>query len=117
MLKLSHKRLRVWQAAVGLAKRVYATTRTFPSEEAFGLTSQLRRGSVSVASNIAEGAARRPGGDRRRFYEIARASLVELDTQLEICLELGYIDSSEVSSLAEEMNRTFALLCRMVDTA
>lgn len=82
MLNLNHKDLKVWEKSIELVTDIYALTDDFPSEEKFGLISQLRRASVSIPSNIAEGASRKSENERKRFYEIARSSLVEVDTQM-----------------------------------
>ena len=89
MGKERHRTLKVWRDAVALARDVYAHTATFPPEERFGLTSQLRRAAVSVASNIAEGSRRLPT-DNRNFLRYALGSLAECDTQLIIAEQLGY---------------------------
>ncbi len=89
MEKERHRTLKVWRDAVALASDVYAHTATFPPEERFGLTSQLRRAAVSVASNIAEGSKRLPQ-DNRQFLRYALGSLAECDTQLIIAERLGY---------------------------
>ncbi len=103
-----HQRLELWQQAMMLVKEIYAVTVDFPREEMFGLVSQMRRAAVSIPSNIAEGAAR--DGDREyiRFLNIARGSLSELDTQLQIAIMLGYLDESH--SLHDLMNRVGRLL-------
>lgn len=86
MIKLKHKELKVWKLSIDLIAAIYDLTTSFPTHERFGLTDQIRRSAVSVASNIAEGSSRSSGKERSRFYEIARSSLVELDTQLEIAV-------------------------------
>jgi len=86
-----HKKLLLWQEAMALVVQVYELTRTFPREEEFGLKSQLRRASVSVVSNIAEGLARKSKNDKLHFLNISQASLSELDTQVEISLRLQFI--------------------------
>ena len=90
-MKRSHRSLKAWQKAIELVERVYAETKTFPKEEMFGLTSQMRRAAVSVPANIAEGAARSGTKELARFLSIAEASLSELDTHVEISLRLGYL--------------------------
>ena len=75
-----------WQKAMDLAAAVYEVTRTFPKEELFGLTSQLRRASVSVASNIAEGQGRLTAGESAHFPGMARGSVLEVSTQLELAI-------------------------------
>ncbi len=89
-----HKRMAVWQLAMQLVEQVYQLTALLPEHERFGLISQMRRCAVSVPSNIAEGAARRSDKDFLRFLGIARGSLMELDTQLEICFRLGFLQNN-----------------------
>ncbi|MCP5324711.1 MAG: four helix bundle protein [Oceanospirillaceae bacterium] len=84
----------VWQLAMQLVEQVYQLTALLPEHERFGLISQMRRCAVSVPSNIAEGAARRSDKDFLRFLGIARGSLMELDTQLEICFRLGFLQNN-----------------------
>lgn len=86
-----YKDLLVWQKAIDLVTQVYVATRSFPREELYGLTSQIRRAAVSVPSNIAEGQARLTPGEFRQFIGIAKGSLSELDTQLIIAEKLGYL--------------------------
>ena len=76
MLNLNHKKLEVWKLSVDLIKLTYKTTESFPKSELFGVTNQLRRASVSIASNLAEGCARKSVIERKRFFEISRSSLV-----------------------------------------
>jgi four helix bundle protein len=100
-----HKRLDVWKLAVELAVSVYRATEKFPGEERFGLTSQIRRAAVSIPSNIAEGAARRGKKEFVQFLHTARGSLSEMDTQLDIARELGFLDRTNWSDLNEKMER------------
>ena len=86
----SHKDLDVWQAAVNLATQVYKLTTKYPKEEIYGLVSQMRRSSISIASNIAEGAARASNKEFIQFLYIALGSASELDTQIEISKQIGY---------------------------
>jgi four helix bundle protein len=86
-----HKKLDVWKLSMDLADAVYRLTASFPAEEKFGLTSQLRRAAVSVSSNLAEGAARSSKKEFGQFLSIARGSLSELDTQLDLSTRLGLI--------------------------
>jgi len=89
----THRDLEVWSKSIELSVAIYQLTRSFPTEERFGLASQLRRASVSVPSNIAEGAGRGSRGEFLRFISIARGSLAELQTQLEIARRCGLCDS------------------------
>jgi len=95
----SHKDLDVWKRAVDLSVEVYRKTGAFPKEEIYGMTSQMRRASVSIASNIAEGAARRTERDFIRFLHMALGSASELDTQIEIVIKVGYADRIAIKEL------------------
>ena len=89
----SYRDLRVWNAAMSLVLEVYKITETFPRDERFGLTSQLRRAAVSVASNIAEGHARTTRGEYKNSVSVARGSVAEVEVQLFLAKELGYQQS------------------------
>jgi four helix bundle protein len=99
MLTLSHKKLEVYTISLNLIKEVYFITSHFPAEEKFGLTTQIKRAAVSISCNIAEGAGRISKQEKKRFFEIARSSCVEVDTQLEIAIMLNYIEINEIESL------------------
>lgn len=92
-----YKSLIVWQRSIALVKLIYQATAKFPSDEKFGLISQMRRAAVSIPSNIAEGQARRTTGDYVRFVSTAEGSLAELDTQLTIAIELNITDKADAS--------------------
>jgi four helix bundle protein len=104
----SHYRLAVWKRSMRLVRAVYEVTAGFPDDEKFGLVSQMRRSAVSVPSNIAEGAARSSKGEFARFLLIARGSLMELDTQVWIAIDIGLID--EARSLNREILEILAML-------
>jgi four helix bundle protein len=97
----THKDLIVWQKAVSLATEVYAATGALPHDERYGLTSQMRRAAISVPSNIAEGAGRSSRAEYLHYLSIARGSLAELETQLQIARKLHLMDSHLESQLAE----------------
>ena len=102
------EKLDIWKKAANFADTVYHTTRTFPSDERFGLTSQLRRAAVSVSSNIAEGASRSSDNDFARFLEIAYGSLLEAVSESEIARRQGFLDNSKYTTLynqAEELSK------------
>ncbi len=86
-----HKRLVAWQRSIDFVVVVYELTKRLPKEEEFGLKSQLRRASVSVPSNIAEGLTRKSKNDKVHFLNMAQGSVSEIDTQLIVCVKLGYI--------------------------
>jgi four helix bundle protein len=114
MLNLSHKKLDVWKLAITFVKEIYKATQKFPKSEIYGLTNQLRRAAVSVPSNIAEGASRNSVADRKRFYQIARSSLVEIDTQLEVALELKFCSEETISVLGQRLNHLFAMTTNLI---
>ena len=104
----SYRDLTVWQKSMYLVTCVYQATKQLPKEEQYALTSQMRRASISIPSNIAEGAGRYNTKDYIHFLRIARGSNNELETQLLICEQLHYLSSEEVKSylkLCDEINR------------
>jgi four helix bundle protein len=94
-----HKKLKAWQGAMDLCMRIYEMTEGFPRHELYGLASQMRRAAVSIPCNIAEGSARSSEKESAQFYNIARASLSELDTQIEIANRLKYIGADANAKL------------------
>jgi four helix bundle protein len=92
----SFRELRVWHAAMELALAIYDITTALPTEERYGLTSQLRRSAVSVPSNIAEGHTREGTREYLYFISVAQASLAEVMTQLDLAARLGYLTANEV---------------------
>ena len=87
-----HKKLIAWQKSMDLVEKIYELSRTFPREEIYGLSSQMRRAAISAPSNIAEGAAGRSPVQFRNYLSVAIGSLNELATQLEIARRIGYLD-------------------------
>jgi four helix bundle protein len=114
MIKLNHKNLSVWKKSLLLVKEIYILTKKLPKEEIYCLTSQLRRAAISITSNIAEGAARKSAHERKRFFEVSRPSLVEIDTQIEICLSIEYFTFAEIEELSKISNEVFALFTAMI---
>ncbi len=114
MLELSHKKLDVWKTDIQLVKKNYKLTKNFPHEELFGLTSQLRRASVSVPSNLSEGLAREYKAETKRFLDISRSSIVEIDTQLEISLLLQFCKENDLKTIDELLNKSFAMTTRLI---
>ena len=97
-----------------LVIEMYAITKTFPSNEAFGLQDQIRRAAVSVPSNVAEGAARHTLKELKHFLHIAQGSLSELDTQLEIARRLHYVRGNDWQRLDEKMERVDKMLSGLI---
>lgn len=110
----AHKKLKAWQEAIVLAKLVYEATAVLPPTEKYGLTSQMRRAAVSIPSNIAEGAARKGRKESIWFYTISRASLSELDTQIELCHVLGFFNSSHDTRLIAQVDTVDSLLSGLI---
>ena len=98
----SYRDLIAWQRAMQLVTDIYRATGRFPIEERYGLSNQLRRAAVSVPSNIAEGQARFSSKEFHRFLSVARGSLVEIETQLQIAMNLGYMSQNEGTTLMDE---------------
>ena len=108
----SYRELNVWQKAMDFAVHVYKVQQGFPSEERYGLCDQLRRAVVSIPSNIAEGRGRETAKDFSHFLTLARGSLNEVSTQLELAARLGYLDSG--SGLYEESQEIRKMLNAMI---
>lgn len=112
--KRRHHELEVWRDALELVESVYRVTTSFPSEERFGLTSQLRRAAVSVPSNIAEGCARRTRAELVQFLHVARGSLAEIETQVQIARRLEMLATDD--ALDELIDRVFAKLGALINS-
>jgi len=105
-----HTKLRAFELADGLALEVYRLTATFPKEEMFGLTSQMRRAAVSIASNIVEGCARQSEADYLRFLNIAYGSVRELQYQVSLAHRLGYLKPDDCEELGASCIETSKVL-------
>ncbi|MFA5353748.1 MAG: four helix bundle protein [Thermodesulfovibrionales bacterium] len=108
------KELRVWQEAKGLAINVYRLTSEGRLSRDFGLKEQIQRSSVSIASNIAEGYERNSDKDFVRFLLIAKGSLAELRTQLEIAKGIGYVDENAYNDFENQCNKIGAMLTKLI---
>jgi four helix bundle protein len=110
----SYRDLQIWQKSVALVKSVYQETDHFPDNERFGLVNQMRRAAVSIPSNIAEGQARQHSGEFRQFLFIALGSIAELETQVIISQQLGFLSGTASTALQndllelQKMTRTLA---------
>jgi four helix bundle protein len=114
MLNLNHKNLDVWKRSMDIVLEIYRLTSMFPKEELFVLNYQLRKAAISVPSNIAEGFARTSERETSRFLDIARSSLVEIDTQIDISLLLKYLTEDQIENLSEFANHEFAMLTNLI---
>lgn len=110
MKTYSFEKLQVWQLSKVLTKDIYLITKTYPDDEKFGLTSQLRRASISVCSNLAEGSSRNSYKDKARFTEIAYGSLMEILNQLILSLDLTFINQTEYEQLRIQIEEISNLL-------
>ncbi len=116
----SYKDLIVWNKAIMAAKSIYELTASFPTEERFGLVSQMRRASVSIASNIAEGQARHTTGEFIQFISHAEGSAAELDTQTILAVELGFcskVNAMGAYELIDEIKRMLNSLRRKLQSS
>jgi four helix bundle protein len=112
-----HRDLVVWQKAMRLAIAVQEATTTFPRDEVYGLTSQIRRSATSIPTNIAEGAARRTSAEFAHFLGVARGSQAELDTQLILANAFGYLSEATLPHLnaqSEEVGRMLTALLHTI---
>lgn len=97
------RELRVWKEAVELATLVYRSTEAFPKEEKFGLTNQIRRSAISISSNIAEGCGRNSNKELYHFLGIANGSACELETQLIVSFNLGFVSKKVLDTLIDKL--------------
>jgi four helix bundle protein len=108
----SYRDLKVWQRAIEMTLAIYRVTTDFPKEELFGLTGQIRRAGVSVASNIAEGYGRGSKGEYKQFLAMARGSNLEVPTQLFLATKLGYGNPAQVKTADDLSNG----VCKMLNS-
>jgi four helix bundle protein len=108
------KDLEVWKNAVKLSKMIYSSTKEFPKEELYGLTNQMRRASVSIASNIAEGKDRQSTNEYIHFLHIAKGSCAELETQTIISAELNYLSVEVKEELLDKIDHIKRMLINLI---
>jgi four helix bundle protein len=109
-LQLAHTKLNVYQFSKELALECYRVTKKFPSDEKFAMSSQIRRAALSVHLNIAEGCSRKSEKERNRYFEIARGSVIEVDSAIGIGYKIGYVQIGDIEPLGEVIVKTFKLL-------
>ncbi len=112
----THKDLDVWKRSIEFVTKIYKTTKSFPSDEKFGLTNQLRRASVSIPSNIAEGATRKGKVEFKYFLYIALASAAEIETQLIIAHNLEFFNNNDYKALVNELNSISKMIQGLLKT-
>jgi four helix bundle protein len=113
-LTLNHQKLEVYSASRSFVLECYKLTKSLPPDERFGMISQIRRAGLSVHLNIAEGASRKSEAERKRYYEISRGSIIEIDAALDIAKGLGYLDNLDIKELGETMIKCFKILSGMI---
>ena len=111
----SFKELKVWQKGIEIVKDIYRITGSFPREEVYGLTAQMRRSAVSIPSNIAEGFKRFHTKEYVQFLHIALGSVAELETQVIISKELGFIDEAELQNLSEKIDHLSKMMSSLLN--
>jgi four helix bundle protein len=114
-LNLNHKKLEIYSASREFVLECYKISRALPPEEKFGMATQIRRAALSVHLNIAEGSSRKSEAERKRFYEIARGSLIEVDAAMGIGNDLQYFKTVSVDVLGIWMIKCFKLLTGMIN--
>ncbi len=113
-LTLNHQKLEVYTASKKFVIECYRLTKQLPAEEKFGMISQIRRAALSVHLNIAEGASRKSDTERKRYYEVSRGSIIEIDAALDIAKALSYLDELDLEALGISMIQCFKLLSGMI---
>jgi four helix bundle protein len=112
----SYQELVAWEKSMALVSDIYRCTQGFPKEEIYGLTSQIRRAAVSVPSNIAEGRGRLTRGEFQQFLGHARGSVFELETQVSIARDLGFLDEKSTKNLLERISEVGRILSGLLNS-
>lgn len=113
-LKLNHQNLEVFQAAKDFSYECYKLSKHLPTEEKFNMVQQIRRAALSVVLNIAEGSSRKSEIERKRFFEVSRGSLIEIDAAFDVANKLGYLANYDCTALEKLMTRTFSMLSKLL---
>ncbi len=113
-LTLAYTKLDVFITGKNLVLSCYKLSKLLPQDERFNMTQQLRRAALSIQLNIAEGSSRKSAIERRRYYEIARGSVIEVDTILDIALELKYFEKEDLTQTGDLIIQTFKMLSKMI---
>jgi four helix bundle protein len=113
-IKLNHQSLDIYQAVRELTKEIYFVSNQLPGEERFNMVQQIRRAGLSIKLNLAEGASRRSLLERKRFLEVSRGSLIEVDAILETAVDLKYFKMEDLTAVLGLLNKCFAMLSNMI---
>jgi len=114
-LQLNHQSLDLYTVSRAFVKECYFFTKLLPDQGKFSLVQQIRRAALSVHLNISEGCSRRSEAERKRFYEVARGSVIEIDAALDICFDLEYCKKEDLKQLGLSMVRCFSMLSKMIN--
>jgi|SRR5690242_13008186 four helix bundle protein len=115
-LKLNHQKLDLYSFSRLFVLECYRLSKELPSDERFGMVSQIRRAALSVHLNIAEGASRKSQVERKRYYEISRGSIIEIDAAIDIASDLNYLVGMNLEKLGETMIKCFKILTAMINS-
>ena len=113
-LELNHQKLDIYVVSRRFVSECYSAVKLFPHEEKYALAQQIRRAALSVHLNIAEGCSRKSLSERKRFFEVARGSVIEIDAAVDAATDLGYCTKENLQSLGAAMVRCFSMLSRMI---
>src|SRR5215204_5621633 len=115
-LQLAHTKLEVFKFSQELVLECYRITKNFPADEKFALVQQIRRAAISVHLNLAEGCSRKSLSERKRYFEISRGSVIEIDSAIGISFKLEYVMINELKILGDSIIKTFKLLTGMINS-
>ena len=113
-LQLNHYQFDVYKITRAFVKECYFLTKVFPAEEKFAIAQQIRRAALSVHLNLSEGFSRKSENERKRFFEISRGSIIEIDAALDIAQDLGYCQKDKLTELGLCMTRSFSMLSKLI---
>ena len=113
-LTLNHQKLQVYTSSREFVLECYRLTKSLPTDEKYGMISQIRRAALAVHLNVAEGSSRKSGAERKRYFEVARGSVIEIDASLGIAKDLKYLDKIDTSNLGQSMVSCFKVLSGLI---
>ena len=114
-LQLNHQKLEIYKLSKQFVLHCYKLTKKFPTEEKYAMSQQIRRAGLSVHLNLAEGFSRKSGAERKRFFEVSRGSIIEIDAALDIALELDYASLSDMDGLGICGKDCFKMLSSLIN--
>ena len=115
-LQLNHQQFDIYKATRAFIKECYAATKDFPQDEKFALIQQIKRAAFSVHLNLSEGFSRKSATERKRFFEVSRGSIIEIDGALDAAEDLGYCKKENLTRLGVCMNRCFSMLSKLISS-